>query len=56
MTLAEMHVKSSVTLTDLFGPEILIILEMNGHVLHHMLLHLMVPGWVSDLDRLLIRK
>ena len=34
MTLVEMQVKWSVTLTDRLGPEILTVLEIKGQVLH----------------------
>ena len=39
MTLVEMQVKWSVTLTDRLGPEILTVLEIKGQVLHRMRLH-----------------
>ena len=51
-----MHVKWSVILTDRFGPEILIVLEIKGKVLHRVRVHLKVPGWLSELNALLIRK
>ena len=31
-------------------------LEIKGHVLHHVVLHLKVSGWLSDLNALLTRK
>ena len=37
MTLVEMQVKWSVTLTDRLGPEILTVLEIKGQVLHRFL-------------------
>ena len=48
-----MHVKGSVTLADQLGPESLNMLEIKGQVLHHLRLHLKVPGWLSDLNTLL---
>ena len=42
--------KRSVTLTDQFGPEILTVLEIKGQVLHHVRLHVKVPGWSSSLN------
>ena len=56
MTFAEMHVKWSVILADRLGPEILTMLEIKGHVLHRVRVHLKVPGWLSDLKALLTRK
>ena len=57
MTFAEMHVKWSVILTDRFGPEILIMLEIKGQALHRVRVHLKVtPGLLSDLNALLTRK
>ena len=55
MTFAEMHVKWSVILiiTDRFGPEILIMLDIKGQVLHRVRVHLKVPGWLPDLNALL---
>ena len=38
------------------GPEILTVLEIKGHVLHRVRLHVKVPGWLSDLNALLTRK
>ena len=52
MTFAEMHVKWSVILADRLGPEILIMLEIKGQVLHRVRVHLKVPGWLSDLKTL----
>ena len=46
MTLVEMQVKWSVTLTDRLGPEILTVLELKGQVLHRVRLHVKVPGWL----------
>ena len=51
-----MHIKWSLILTDRFGPEILTRLEIKGHVLHRVCVHLEVPGWSSDLNALLTRK
>ena len=56
MTLMEMHVKWSVTLTDRLGPEILTVLEMKGQVLHRLRLHVKVPGWLLNLNELLTKK
>ena len=56
MTFAEVHVKWSVILADRFGPEILTMSEMKGQVLHCVLVHVKVPGWLSDLNALLTRK
>ena len=56
MTLAEMHLKWSVIFVDRLGPEILSMLEIEGQVLHRVRLHLKVPGWLLDLNALLIRK
>ena len=53
MTFTEMHVKWSVTLADQLGPEILTVLEIKGQFLHLVLLHLKVPGWLTDLNALL---
>ena len=39
MTLVEMHVKWSVTVTDRLGPEILTVLEIKGQVLHRVQIH-----------------
>ena len=48
--------KWSVTLTDLLGPEILTVLEINGQVLHRVRLHVKVPGWLLNLNVLLTKK
>ena len=45
--------KWSVTLTDRLGPEILIVLEIKGQVLHRVRLHVKVPGWLLNLNALL---
>ena len=31
-------------------------LNLKGHVLHHVVLHLKVSGWLSDLNSLLTRE
>ena len=46
MTLVEMHVKWSVTLTVRLGPEILTLFEIKGQVLHRVRLNGKVPGWL----------
>ena len=56
MTFTYIHVKWSVTLGYRLGPEILIVLEIKGQVLHRVHLHLKVPGWLSDLNAILTRK
>ena len=56
MTLVEMQVKWSVTLTDRLGPEILTVLEIKEQVLHRVRLHVKVPGWLLNLNALLIKK
>jgi len=56
MTFREMHVKWSVILVDLLGPETLTMLERKGQVLHPVGLHLKVPGWLSDFNTLLWEK
>ena len=56
MTIVEMHVKWSVTLTDRLGPEILSVLEIKGQVLHRVRLHVKVPGWFLNLNVLLTKK
>ena len=43
MTFVEMQVKWSVTLTDRLGAVILTMLEVKGHVLHRVRLHVKVP-------------
>ena len=56
MTLVEMQVKWSVTLTDRLGPEILTVLEIKAQVLHRVRLHVKVPGWLLSLKALLTKK
>ena len=56
MTLVEMQVKWSVTLTDRLGPEILTVLEIKGQVLHRVRLHVKLPGWLLSLNALLTKK
>ena len=56
MTLVEMHVKWSLTLTDRLSPEILTVLEIKGQVLHRVRLHVKVPGWLLNLNALLTKK
>ena len=56
MTLVEMQVRWSVTLTDRLGPEILTVLEIKGQVLHRVRLHVKVPGWLLSLNALLTKK
>ena len=56
MTLVEMHVKWSATLTDQLRPEILTVLEIKGQVLLHVPLHVKVPGWLLNLNALLTKK
>ena len=56
MTLVEMQVKCSVTLTDRLGPEILTVLEIKGQALHRVRLHVKVPGWLLSLNVLLTKK
>ena len=56
MTLVDMQVKWSVTLTDRLGPEILTVLEIKGQVLHRVRLHVKVPGWLLNLNALLTKK
>ena len=48
--------KWSVTLTDRLGPEILIVLEIKGQILRRVLLHVKVPGSLSDLNAHLTRE
>mgnify|MGYP000117377775 CR=1 FL=1 len=55
MSFTEM-VKWPVTLADRLGPEILTVFEIKGQVLHHVCLHVKVPGWVSDVNALLTKK
>ena len=54
MTFVEMQVKWSVTLTDRLGPKILTVLEIKEQVLHRVHLHVKVPGWLLNLNALLI--
>ena len=56
MTLVEMHVKWSVTLTDRLGPAILTLFEIKGQVLHRVRLNGKVPGWLLNLNALLTKK
>ena len=56
MTFTEMHVKWPVTLAHRLGAEILTVLEIKGQILRRVLLHVKVPGWLSDLNALLTRK
>ena len=42
--------KWSLTLTDRLGPEMLIVLEINGQVLHRVRLHVKVPGLLLNLN------
>ena len=44
--------------SDLSAPigEILTVLEIKGQILRRVLLHVKVPGWLSDLNALLTRK
>ena len=56
MTLVEMQVKWSVTLTDRLGPEIVTVLEIKGQVLHRVRLHVKFPGWLLNLNALLTKK
>ena len=56
MTLVEMHLKWSVTLTDRLGPEIFTVLEIKRQVLDHVRLHVKVPGWLLNLNALLTKK
>ena len=48
--------KWSVTLTDRLGPEMLTVLEIKGQVLHHVRLHVKVPGLLLNLNVLLSKK
>ena len=56
MTFSEMLVKWSVTLVDRMVSQILTMLEIKGRILHRVRLHPKVPGWLSHLNALLIRK
>ena len=49
MTFTEKHVKWSVTLADLLGPEIVTVFEIKGQVLRRVRLHVKVPGLVVRL-------
>ena len=42
-------------LADRLGPEILTVLEIKGQVLHHVRLHVKVPGWLLNLNALLTK-
>ena len=44
------------TLADRLVPAILTVLETKGQVLHRVRLDMKVPGWLSDLNALLIKK
>ena len=48
--------KWSVTLTDRLSPEMLTVLEIRGQVLHHVRLHVKVPGLSLNLNALLTKK
>ena len=56
MTIVEMEVKWSVSLMDRLGPEILTVLQIKGQVLHRVLLHVKVPGWMLNLNAFLTKK
>ena len=56
MTFVVMQVKWSVTLTDRLGPEMLTVLKRKGKVLHHVPLHVKVPGWSLNFNALLTKK
>ena len=60
MTSAEVQVKRSVILTDRLGPDILLVLRINGQVLHRERAseraHLKVPGCSLVLSALLTKK
>ena len=55
MTFTGLFVKWSVVLANRLGPNILIMLEIKGQVLHRVRVHLKVPSWLSDLNTLLTR-
>ena len=55
MTLVEMHVKWSVTLTDRLGPEILTVLEITKGT-SFCPLHVKVRGWLLNINALLTKK
>ena len=56
MTFAEVHVKRSVILMDLLGPDIFSTLWMKGQVLHRERAHLKVPDWSLVWNELLTKK
>ena len=56
MTFAEVQVKRLVILTDRLGPDILLVLRMNGQTLHCECAHLKVPGCSLVLSALLTKK
>ena len=56
MTVAEVHVKWSVILMDLLGPDIFSTLWMKGQVLHRERAHLKVPDWSLVWNELLTKK
>ena len=43
------------TSTDRLGPEILIVLEIKGQILHRVRLYVGVPGWLLNLNALLTK-
>ena len=54
--MAEVHVKWSVILMDLLGPDIFSTLWMKGQVLHRERAHLKVPDWSLVWNELLTKK
>ena len=42
--------------SDRLRPEILTVLEIKGHALRHVRLHVKVPGWLLNLNALLTSK
>ena len=54
--MAEVHVKWSMILMDLLGPDIFSTLWMKGQVLHRERAHLKVPGWSLVWNELLTKK
>ena len=56
MTLAEVHVKWSVILMDLLGPDIFSTLWKKGQVLHRERAHLKVPVWSLVWNEILTKK
>ena len=56
MTFAEVHVKRSVILTDRLDPDILLVLRVEGQVLHRERAQLKVPGCSLVLSALLTKK